>query len=210
MGGIPALKIELTGYPVKRRNFIKGTLGYAASLGAAGSLGYSLRRRSRPKIPGRIVGAPAKFGHQLNGQIKENPPTTESVGTLIIGAGIAGLSAGWWLRRNNIKDFIILDLDESIGGNSRSGQNEISPYPWGAHYLPLPGPNSSYVSDFLQECGVITGKDPNTGKFIYDESYLCADPQERLFIQGRWQEGLVPQRGLSSEDKRQFAEFFRR
>lgn len=43
---------------------------------------------------------------------------------------------------------------------------------------------------------------------VYDEYYLCADPHERLFFQGRWHDGLLPQTGISEEDKRQYQEFF--
>ena len=31
---------------------------------------------------------------------------------------------------------------------------------------------------------------------------------ERLFDAGRWQEGLLPQIGISDEDRRQYDEFF--
>jgi hypothetical protein len=27
---------------------------------------------------------------------------------------------------------------------------------------------------------------------VYNETHLCFDPQERLYINGRWQDGIIP------------------
>ncbi len=126
---------------------------------------------------------------------------------MIVGGGIAGLSAAWWLKKNDYSDFLLLELEGNVGGNSQSGQNSISAYPWGAHYVPLPGPDARFVRMLFEELAVISGYDARRAP-IYDELYLCAEPHERLFLQGRWQEGLVPNVGLSQEDRRQYGEFF--
>ena len=41
----------------------------------------------------------------------------------------------------------------------------------------------------------------------WDERHLCLDQQERLFIHGRWQEGIEPAVGLTAADREQFRRF---
>jgi hypothetical protein len=122
-----------------------------------------------------------------------------------VGAGVAGLSAGWYLARNGFQDFEILELENEAGGNSRFGQNHVSAYPWGAHYIPLPTKESRYVRELFEELGIITGYEH--GQPLYKDEYLCFDPQERLYIHGRWQEGVIPTLGTSDRDHRDFERF---
>jgi len=162
----------------------------------------------KKSLPGGITGANWKAGHRLIEPGQFAPKETVHTGVVIVGGGIAGLSAGRELLKNRFTDFIILELEQKVGGNAASGGNAVSPYPWGAHYIPLPGSDSVLVRDLFEELGIIQGYDKK-GHPIYNEYYLCADPQERLFIHGQWQEGLVPQLGLPDQDRRQIAEFFK-
>ena len=59
----------------------------------------------------------------------------------------------------------------------------------------------------FEEFGVIKGRDQN-GLPIYDEFFLCADPHERLFMHGKWQDGMVPNSGISAETEAQYKRFF--
>ena len=61
--------------------------------------------------------------------------------------------------------------------------------PLGAHYLPVPGPAAVEVIELLDELGVRRVED---GRAVYDERMLCHTPQERLFIDGGWRDGLLP------------------
>ena len=189
-----------------RREFIFGGFG-VAGLGVLSQLIPGMNVSgiiSNEKIPGSIVGASAKFGHMLR-DAKSFPQPTETIETdvAIIGGGIAGLSAAWKLKDKKV---IILELEQNLGGNSQSGENTVSPYPWGAHYVPLPTEESIYVRELFEKIGVIKGYD--SGLPIYDEYYLCHEPDERLYIYGRWQDGLVPSVGATDEDKHQYREFF--
>ena len=113
---------------------------------------------------------------------------------------MSGLSAAWWLEKHGFRDFVILELEKEAGGNSRYGQNEISAYPWGAHYVPVPNTEAVLVRELFTELGLfVDGK--------WDERWLCHSPQERLFLHGRWQEGIEPDIGLTAEDRRQFKSF---
>ncbi|UWZ85857.1 flavin monoamine oxidase family protein [Occallatibacter riparius] len=125
------------------------------------------------------------------------PKRTERVPVVIVGGGIAGLSAAWRLQKRGFHDFVLLEMNDQAGGNSRWGENEITAYPWAAHYVPVPGPKAVYVRELFEELGVL--KDGR-----WEERYLCFSPQERLFLYGRWQEGIEPAIGLSEKEREQF------
>jgi phytoene dehydrogenase-like protein len=131
--------------------------------------------------------------------------STRSVPIVIVGGGIAGLSAAWALQRHGYTDFEILELEDEVGGNSRSGRNAVSAYPWGAHYVPVPGKDAELVRLLFRELGVISGDEG--GKPIFREDYLCAAPEERLFRFGRWEEHLLPQVHLAPGEAEEHARF---
>ncbi len=177
--------------------------------GAAGLLAFSSCRRSFDsvsEISGEIIGASHKLGHLLKSSSFPSPVKTERTTVVIIGGGISGLSAGWKLLRSGVKDFVILDLEAAAGGNSRSGKSPLGSYPWGAHYVPFPSPESRAVSELFRELKIETGRDSN-GRPVYDERYVCFAPQERIFINGRWEEGLFPKGGASEGELRQYKQF---
>jgi monoamine oxidase len=136
----------------------------------------------------------------------DEPSTVEYKDIVIIGGGVSGLSAGRLLNQKGFSNFSILDLEQKMGGNAVYGSNPTSAYPWGAHYIPIPNNDLKEYLHFLQDVGVITGIDAE-GLPIYNEYYLCFDPQDRLYINGKWQEGLVPHYGVPEEEKKQISHF---
>ena len=163
------------------------------------------RGRGRRVISGSFAGASHQIGHLLRGNSIPKPDRERRVPLVIVGGGVAGLSAGWHLSRSGFSDFEILELENEAGGNSRFGANTVSAYPWGAHYVPLPTKESRYVRELFEELGVITRYE--NGQPVYKEEYLCFDPQERLYHHGRWQEGLIPTIGTTDRDRSDFARF---
>ncbi|TCZ65686.1 flavin monoamine oxidase family protein [Flaviaesturariibacter aridisoli] len=184
-----------------RRDFLRLSLGL---LGLA-----SCGTRGAGPVPGSIVGANAAVGHLLR-DTKAPPHAAgyQDVDVLIVGAGVSGLSAARALHRGGTTDLLVLDLEDEAGGNARGGRNSVSAYPWGAHYVPTPNNDLQEYLVFLQEAGVVTGFAAN-GLPQYNEYHLCFDPQERLFINGRWQEGLVPHFGLGANDLREVERFLK-
>ena len=189
--------------PMKsRRAFLKaGVAGAAACLAGC--------EKTPRTFPGTILGAGRAAGHRLRDAHEGTfpaPSEEHGVRCVIIGGGIAGLAAARRLAQRGMDDFLLVELEPSVGGNSASGSNHIAAYPWGAHYLPIPNDESTEVIALLGELNLIRGRDA-TGALLCDEEMLCADPNERLFDQGRWHEGLVPQLGLSAGDREQYARF---
>jgi len=157
-------------------------------------------------ITGGIAGANHKVGHLLrDGAAIPAPDEYMEREIVIAGAGVSGLSAARWLGRKGHDDILLLEMGERTGGNAVWGQNKASAYPWGAHYLPVPDVADEELATFLQAAGVITGY--RNGLPVFNEYHLCHDPEERLFIHGHWQEGLLPHFGVPGPDRQQIAGF---
>lgn len=173
---------------------------------AAAPLLASCQAPKQATFTGHFVGPNMQLGHQLRtGDIPRFSQTKRSK-VAIIGAGISGLSAGWLLQKKGITDFQLFELESTVGGNARSGQNNISAYPWGAHYLPIPNENAWQLKSFLAEAGAITAN-ADSRKPTYHDRFLCFEPEERLYIYGVWQEGLMPKAGISKAEQAEFARF---
>nr|WP_295922159.1 FAD-dependent oxidoreductase [uncultured Dyadobacter sp.] len=188
---------------MKRGEFIKLTAGMAAMAPLLHAC------RTEKPVPGKMIGASAAAGHLLRDHKFGAPAHFEEKEVVIVGAGVSGLSAGRHLMQNGIADFTLLDLEQHVGGNSASGTNAVSQYPWGAHYVPVPNNSLTEYLSFLSDAGVITHYD-DAGLPVYDEFALCHDPEERLYINGKWQEGLVPNFGLPGSALQEFRTFFQK
>src|SRR5262245_28152006 len=186
---------------MNRRQFL------SSSAGAVASTLYSCAPRGKANgFTGEILGPSVNVGHLLRGNQIPRPSQERKVPVVIVGGGVAGLSAGWKLRKAGFSEFEILELEPECGGNSRFGKNQVTVYPWGAHYVPLPTPESKAVRELFAELGSIQGYDPG-GEPVYEEKYLCFSPQERLYRYGRWQEGLLPLLAVSNKDLEQYERF---
>jgi predicted NAD/FAD-dependent oxidoreductase len=145
-----------------------------------------------PRWTGGWVGADTADGHRLRDRGAAGlpePALQRRAGALVIGAGIAGLAAARGLLRAGIDDVRVFDLEPAPGGNSRGHALGGIACPLGAHYLPVPGERATEVIELLEDFGLRrTGPDGP----VYDERSLCHSPQERLFIEGDWHEGLLP------------------
>jgi protoporphyrinogen oxidase len=195
--------------PKGRRKFLKAALLATGGLFlAAGGVWVWKETRPRKSIlwVKEIQGPSHAIGHRLRKPDFPAPSAEQNTRVLIVGGGIAGLSAARWLKKHGMNDFLLVEMEQELGGNSRGGENKVSRYPWGAHYLPLPRLENTDLIDLLQELGVILSIDAQ-GLPTYKEEFLCHDPEERLFIQGQWQEGLVPQLGVPPEDRAQIKQF---
>lgn len=155
----------------------------------------------------RLSGTNHILGHRLRLKNFPKPTKTIEIPYLIVGGGISGLSAARQLSKKGITDFLMVELEDHLGGNSSNGQNKYSKYPLGAHYLPLPNFDDKELLQFLEEEKIIV-KYTENGFPVFDETQLTIAPEERLYYRNNWQEGLVPKLGNSKEEDNELVRFF--
>jgi protoporphyrinogen oxidase len=118
---------------------------------------------------------------------------------VIVGGGVAGLSAARRFLKSGFEDFVLLELEKSTGGTAINGTSQLVPYPWGAHYLPVPLKDNVPLVSLLDEIGITEGR-TNEQEPVIAEQFLCRDPEERVFFKGMWYEGLYLHAGESKQD----------
>ena len=176
-----------------RRALLAGTAAVAACVDRA------------PAFEGGFAGATAERGHVLREPRRSaEPDSVRRTQVVIAGGGIAGLAAARALRQRGIEDFALLELEDEPGGNSRGGVLGGIAHPLGAHYLPVPSDAAPEVQDLLEELGL---RRREAGRWRYDERHLCHSPQERVFFEGQWQDGLLPMHGVSAATLEQYRRF---
>jgi len=179
-----------------------------AALLSAPVAAAACKKSPPPLPPGELAFPSEKLGHRVRDGAKVEVPSDAwaDAGVVIVGAGVAGLSAAWRLARAGVTDVAILELDTAPGGTAKSGKTALSAYPWGAHYITRPmGENRALVT-MLREAGIVTGLDA-AGQPVVGEETLCRDPQERVFQGGEWHAGIYLRDGASAEDLAQLAAF---
>src|SRR5215467_14155536 len=135
----------------------------AAFLGLPVALAACRRNEVLPVPPGEIVGASDVFGHRLRDGLRVEVPQDawSNIPLVIVGGGVAGLTAAWRLRNNGFTNFTLIELESAPGGTSRSGSNRLISFPWGAHYIPAPLKENAPLVSLLREMGVVEGTDKN-------------------------------------------------
>ncbi|PWF42073.1 NAD(P)-binding protein [Massilia glaciei] len=192
---------------MERRAFLAWSAAAGASA-VAGPAAFLRWQEIAPTLrhPGRAEGHFLRAGAPL-------PPPSEVLETdiVILGSGVAAVSAAWKLSRGGHKNALMIDGPEPFG-NAAGGRFGDLAYPTGAHYLPLATPESAHVREILADLGLIGG-DPQAEAPTYDERCVLHGPAERVLHAGRWQEGMLPGEGLAplelAEQERFFAEMAR-
>lgn len=201
---------------LKRRQLLRAGAAAVAAIPAAWGLAGCRREgfgavdaRAAQAAPARWVGAAAADharGHRLRGKSGSLPAPARlrRAAVVVVGAGVAGLAAARALAQAGVGDVQVLELADQPGGHSRGHVLAGMACPLGAHYLPVPGPAAREVSDFLFEVGLLRHE---LGRTVADERHLCHSPQERLYIDGHWSEGLLPPADAGSATMAQYRAF---
>ncbi len=176
---------------VSRRAFV------AASAAAL----VGLTHKGERGVRGGFVEDGGAAGHRLRDNASLGPVRERRrLPLVIVGGGMAGLSAAWWCEKHGFRDYLLLESGDEAGGNARAGRNDVSGYPWGAHYVPVPGKQAMLARVLFEDLGVLRNG-------VWDERTLCHSPQERLFWRGEWHEGFEPMLNDSAADRAEFRRF---
>ncbi len=132
--------------------------------------------------------------------------TEEHLDVVVVGGGVAGLSTARALLGQGVERFAVLELEPKEGGTSAWGERGAAAHPWGAHYLPVPLAANSALVAWLEEIGLLEGRDAH-GEPSPAEEAAVREPQERLFYRGVWYAGTYPYAGASPSDLRELRRF---
>lgn len=192
--------------PVSRRAFLIAGAAAAAGgvlLGAPALVG--LRRKAGRRLAGGFVDDGGRLGHRLrDGTLA---PTSGAARRevrrpiVIVGGGIAGLSAAWRLERCGVHEWTLLELERQPGGNARWGESAAGPHPWAAHYVPVPGPRATLARELFADLGVLRADG------TWDERARAFAPQERVWRHGEWHPGVRPEFALSIAEREELHRF---
>jgi glycine/D-amino acid oxidase-like deaminating enzyme len=184
-----------------RRDFVAMLLGTPFAVSCAA--------RAPSRIPpGAVIETGMRRGHGAirDARMVPTPATWRRARVVVIGAGVAGLTAAWELRRRGVRDVLVLELDDRMGGTARGGESAVTRYPWGAHYIVAPQRDQLDLAALLAEMGAIEAYAPD-GTPIIDEALRCREPEERVWYEGRWWEGLYLEAGADAADRAQLKRF---
>ena len=168
---------------MKRRDFIKiSSVSLAALLvdGCASHSNYSIEFRNDMSV-----------GHLVMGS--DQFPITKSLNTdvLIVGGGIAGMTAAYQLKDQN---FLLFELSDVLGGSSSGSSYKNTPLCHGAHYdLSYPSNYGRDVLQMLEELDIIQYDTfTDSWKFV-DKQYLISKNREsRTFAHGDFRKDVLP------------------
>lgn len=180
-----------------RREFLTAAVGATVAASAC-------RRAPARSFDGALLGPSLDRGHAFRKGLERIRTPATRRRTVVVGGGISGLAAAWRLVRAGDRDVTVLELERTAGGTSAHGDG----HPWGAHYVPVPDRHNRALVQLLTEVGAITGTHAD-GRPVFAEEMLCRAPQERLFLGGRWQEGLYPKTGATPADLAELDRFHR-
>ena len=186
---------------IGRRRFL---IASAASAALAGCSKLSFLEQA-PTIhyPGMHDGHWLRDAHAL-----PSPAGELVVDVVILGSGMAALTAAWQLARQGHRRFMILSGPE-FGGNAAGGRFGELAFPRGAHYVPLPSQESVHVREILADLGVLIS-DPLAARPEYDETALVHAPEARVYFDGKWQEGNLPTQGIPALERAEQERFRQR
>ncbi len=197
---------------MKRRDFLKTSLSTLAlpllstleSCQSDGSLGF----------PGRVVGEDSRIGHLFRdgklkipqGLIEASYDRPVDSSCIIIGGGCSGVAVGWRLHRSGIKDFILLEKENQLGGNAQSRKGNQTEYSWGAHYIETPGPEARYLYPLYEDLGIILGYQED-GWPVINDAFTVRDTEVMLHTDKGWTPHRYPLSLANKEEQDVFQRF---
>ena len=115
-----------------RRDFIKFVVAGSVAAGCPVDSALLTVPHRMPAGSALVHGENFEICHQVrDGHQFERPDATRKAGIVIVGGGVAGLSAGYFLRS---KDWLLLEKEDHFGGNAYQEEYDGHPYGTGSAY----------------------------------------------------------------------------
>jgi len=115
-----------------RREFIKFVVAGSVASGCPVDTALIPALDSKPDSGPRVDGEHFEICHQVrDGRHFEHPAATLKADIVIVGGGVAGLSAAYFLRG---KDWLLLEKENHFGGNAYQEEFDGQPFSTGAAY----------------------------------------------------------------------------
>ncbi|MCA9534993.1 MAG: NAD(P)-binding protein [Myxococcales bacterium] len=185
-------------------------LGQALASGWLAGCGGSGGGDPLARVEGELLGPDLTAGHRLRDGIPVEAlraAPTEHLRLAILGGGPAGLSAAYRASATLSEGVALFELEPVLGGTARSAESAVTPYPWGAHYLPMPMAHNPDLLALLQDMNALEPDPQEGGELRGAEALLVREPESRIFHQGYWERGLYPYAGASADDLAELARF---
>ncbi len=189
-----------------RRDLVAWLLGAPLALAACRGGGRVRVPDGELLTPGKAAGHRLRDAASAGGDVRVPDHRWRRTEVVVIGGGVAGLAAAWWLDRAGVRDLLVLELDRVPGGTAQAGASAVTPYPWGAHYVVAPMRHQTAMLALLDELGALDGVDDH-GEPVVAEALRVRELEERVFYLGRWYEGQYLQAGATARDHAQLARF---
>ena len=137
-------------------------------------------------------------GHLLLDNISFDQTKVHETETLIVGGGIAGLSAACRLKG---KDFILCELSNDLGGTSSANVYGGMQFAQGAHYdLEYPANYGQEVLHLLEELKIIQYQSwKDSWGFVDQQHIILHRRKNRCFDHGEFREDVLPAGPMKSE-----------
>jgi predicted NAD/FAD-binding protein len=180
-----------------RRQFLTlgfAALGTAAAYGAFRLFAHSRGSAGQPDDDLPLAGIDGTYGvsgddftrpHQfLQNKDGEHspPPAQERARVVIVGGGISGLAAAWWLRQHRP---VLLEQAARLGGNAKGERWQTLPFSIGAAYITEPDAESA-SERLLSEIGML---DAARSEGADADATVVKDGQ---FVDGFWSGATDP------------------
>ena len=123
---------------------------------------------------------------------------------IVVGGGVAGMSAAYQLRH---EDFMLFELSDLLGGSSAGSSYKKTPLCHGAHYdLSYPNYYGPEVLQMLKELKIIYhDRFSNSWKFVDKQFLIPKNRESQTFAHGNFRKDVLP----DGETKTQFIELMK-